>query len=130
MTTVSVFGNEIDSHDNTAVQLLPLLRKSFPQVNFLIQDPTESLEPMSDPWLILDTAIGIDHTTLIHSLDDLEQVKGSSVHDFDVYMELRLRAKIKPLPTLAIILVPQGDDIHRAAGHVEELLIPLVGDVK
>lgn len=126
---ISVFGNEIDSHDNTAIQLLPLLRESFPQLTFIVQDPTESISPLSDPWIILDTAIGIDHVTMISSLDDLEQVKGSSVHDFDVYMELRLQAKLKPLPNLAIILVPQGDDIHHAAEHVEEILLTLFKDM-
>ena len=119
---ISVFGNEVDNHDNTVIQLVPLLRVTFPQVNFLIQDPTESIEPAGDPWIILDTAIGIDHVTLVTSLGDLEHVKGASVHDFDVYMDLRLRAKISPLPALFIILVPQGDNISHAAKHVVELL--------
>lgn len=127
---ISVFGNEVDSHDNTAIQLVPLLQETFSHVHFLIQDPTESIEPASDPWIILDTAIGIDHVMMINSLNDLESVKGSSVHDFDVYMELRLQAKIRPLPSLAIILVPQGDDIHHAASHVEEILQPLLRDSK
>lgn len=119
---ISVFGNEIDSHDNTALQCLPELRKKFPEVEFLIQDPTESLEPAGDPWTIIDTAMGIDHVTVIDSLDDLEFVKGSSVHDFDVYMELRLRAKLAPLPKLKIILVPQGDDPAHATEHIGEIL--------
>jgi len=119
---VSVFGNEIDDHDNTAIQLLPLLRKALPQVDFQVQDPTESIEPAGNPWIIIDTAIGLDHVTMIDSLDELEFVKGSSVHDFDVYMELRLQAKLHPLPTLAIILVPQGDELDHAAEHVVEIL--------
>jgi hypothetical protein len=122
ITTVSVFGNELDVHDNTALQLLPTLQTHFPTISFVIQDPTESLEPPTDRWIILDTAIGLDHVTLVDSLDDLEFVKGSSVHDFDVYMELRLQAKLKPLPLLQIILVPQGDDVDHAAKHVVEIL--------
>lgn len=120
---ISVFGNEVDSHDNTALLCLPLLREKFPKIDFVIQDPTESLEPLGDPWIILDTAIGIDHVAVIESLDDLEFVKGSSVHDFDVYMELRLKAKLAPLPALRIILVPQGDDPHHAVEHIEEILL-------
>ena len=119
---VSVFGNEVDADDNTALRCLPMLRQKFPTIEFLVQDPTESLEPAGDPWIIIDTAIGTDHVVVINSLDDLEYVKGSSVHDFDVYMELRLRAKLAPLPQLKIILVPQGDDPVHASDHVAEIL--------
>lgn len=119
--TVSVFGNEIDSHDNTALLCLPELKEKLPNIEFLVQDPTESLEPTGDPWIILDTANGIDHVMTIDSLNDLEYVKGTSVHDFDVYMELRLRAKLAPLPKLKIILVPQGDDPHHAVEHIIEI---------
>jgi hypothetical protein len=119
---VSVFGNEIDNHDNTALQCLPLLAKKLPDVEFVVQDPTESLEPLGDPWIIIDTAIGIEHVTVIESLNQLEYVKGSSVHDFDVYMELRLRAKLAPLPNLKIILVPQGDNPAHATEHIVEIL--------
>ena len=129
-TIVSVFGNETEALDNTALKLLPFLRKKLPHITFLIQDPTESIDSTGDPWIILDTAIGIDHVELVESLDDLEMVKGSSVHDFDVYMELRLQAKLKPLPKLAIILIPKGDDPEHAVTHVIEILTPLVGDTR
>lgn len=119
--TVSVFGNEIDSHDNTAIECLPLLKQKLPDYEFKVCDPTESLEPTGDPWIIIDTAIGIEHVMMIDSLEELEYVKGLSVHDFDVYMELRLQAKIRPLPQLKIILVPQGDDPHHAVDHIVEL---------
>jgi hypothetical protein len=124
-----VFGNEIDTHDNTAIQCLPLLKKRLPQIKFVVQDPTESLEPLSDPWIIIDTAIGADHVTVIESLDDLEYVKGSSVHDFDVYMELRLKAKLAPLPKLKIILVPQGDDPKHAIEHIVEILTSQIKNI-
>ena len=119
---INVFGNEIDAHDNTAIQCLPLLRKKLPEIDFVVSDPTEGLEPLGDPWIIIDTAIGVDHVAVIDSLDQLEYVKGSSVHDFDVYMELRLMAKISPLPRLKIILVPQGDDPKHAMEHIVEIL--------
>jgi hypothetical protein len=124
--TVTVFGNEIDDQDSIALRLIPKLTKIFPTVMFIVSDPTESLEPPSDPWIIIDAAIGLEHVTLVTSLDDLEQVKGSSVHDFDVYMELRLQAKLKPLPQLAIILVPVDDEVEHAVEHVAELLSPLL----
>jgi hypothetical protein len=126
-TIVTVFGNETEPNDSIALEIVPKLKMRFPTITFVIQDPTESIEPAGNPWIILDTAIGIDHVELVESLDDLEQVKGSSVHDFDVYMELRLQAKLKPLPKLKIILVPQGDNLEHAVEHVEEILRDLNG---
>lgn len=123
---ISVFGNEIDDHDNTALKLLPQLKQAFPEIEFVLQDPTESIEPVGDPWIILDTAIGIDHPVMITSLDELEYIKGSSVHDFDVYMELRLQAKLKPLPALRLILVPQQGEIDHTFTHVQELVTTLL----
>ncbi len=125
-TLISVFGNEIDPADNTAVACLPFLKQKLPDIEFMLQDPTESLTPLGDPWIIVDTAIGIEHATMISSLDDLEHVKGSSVHDFDVYMDLRLRQKIEKLPDLRIILVPQGDDPHHATDHIVEYIEEIV----
>lgn len=118
--TVTIFGNETDPGDQTALLLIPALQKRFPSIAFIISDPTESLDPPQDVWVILDTAIGIDQVKMIELLDDLEFVGGSSVHDFDVYMELRLQAKLRQLPPLKLILIPQvqAGDIQRVTHDV------------
>ena len=122
MHKVSVFGNEVDKNDSLPLKFIPGLKKRYPKVDFLVQDPTESLEPSGDPWIIIDSAIGLHHVTMIESLEDLEYIKGSSVHDFDVYMELRLQAKIGKLPKIKIILIPQTENSDHALSHIYQIL--------
>lgn len=104
---ITVFGNELESKDRAAVRLVPELERRWLEARFELRDPTESLDAPTDPWIILDTAIGIDKVTIVTDLGDLEQVKGQSVHDFDVYMELRLKEKLGLLPKIRIVLVPE-----------------------
>ena len=106
VTTVTVFGNPIEPQDNLAVKLVPELERRFKKIEFRIEDPTESLEPAGDPWVILDVAQGINEVTVIDNLNDLEGVRGSGAHDYDVYMELRLKEKLGQLPKIIIILLP------------------------
>lgn len=103
---ISVFGNEMEERDNLAVRLVPELEKRFKEIEFRVSDPTETLEPPSDPWVILDVGMGIEEVVVIEDLGDLDFVKGQSVHDYDVYMELRLKEKLGKLPKIKIILVP------------------------
>lgn len=103
---VTVFGNEIDAKDNLVVRLVPTLRTRMKNIEWRIEDPTESLEPAGDPWVILDVGVGIKEVVVIEDLKELDYVKGSSVHDFDVYMELKLRQKLGQLPKIKIILIP------------------------
>jgi hypothetical protein len=123
--TVTVFGNETDPGDQTALLLIPALAKRFPKIEFIISDPTESLEPPKDVWVILDTAIGITQAKMIDSLDDLEYVGGSSVHDFDVYMELRLQAKLGKLPPLRLLLIPQVE-----AGDLDRVTLDAIHELE
>lgn len=121
VTVVTVFGNETEAKDNLAVRLVPELKKRWPNIEWRIEDPTESLEPPSDPWVILDVGVGIDKVMVVTDLKQLDYVKGSSVHDFDVYLELRLREKLGQLPKLKIILVPYDWPVNRAVEAVAAL---------
>ena len=101
-----MFGNPIEAKDNLAVRLIPELKKRFPEIDFQIIDPTESLEPPTDPWIIIDVGVGIDKVTVVEDLKELERVKGDGAHDYDVYLELTLRQKLEQLKRVKIILVP------------------------
>jgi hypothetical protein len=116
---ITVFGNETEKRDSLAVRLVPDLSQRFKHVEFRIQDPTESIEPPSDPWVILDVAIGIDEVMVIEDLSELEQVRGNSVHDFDVYMELRLKEKLGQLPKVKIVVIPNQWQAKQALKQVE-----------
>ena len=116
---VSVFGNPIEPMDSLVVSLVPELEKQLPEIDFQVVDPTEILEPPSDPWIILDVGLGIDGVVIVEDLSDLDHIKGQSVHDYDVYMELRLKEKLGELPKVKIVIVPVGYEKKRA---VEELV--------
>lgn len=111
---ITVFGNPVEPRDSVAVRLVPELKKRFKNIDFRIKDPTESLEPPSDPWIILDVAQGIDEVTVIEDLKDLEEIHGDSVHDYDVYLELKLKEKIGQLPRTKLILLPINMRSERA----------------
>lgn len=120
--TVTVFGNEVDERDSLAVRLIPKLKKYLPEIDFVVADPTESLEPPSDPWVILDVGMGINEVVVIEDLNELDYVKGQSVHDFDVYMELRLKEKLGELPKIKVIIVPMGMDEEKTADKIAAIL--------
>jgi hypothetical protein len=123
---VSVFGNEVEEKDNLVVRLVPQLKKLLPQLDFHIADPTENIKPPSDPWIILDVGMGIDEVVVIEDLKQLDYVKGQSVHDYDVYMDLRLREKVGQLPKMKIILVPYEWEEERAIKEVARHLDQMV----
>lgn len=122
VTVVIVFGNPVEPKDSLAVRLVPELKKKFPKIEFRIEDPTESLEPTGDPWVILDVAEGIDKVTVIDNLKDLEQIHGDSVHDYDVYMELRLKEKLGQLTKIKLILLPVDMHHERALEKTVEYI--------
>jgi Ni,Fe-hydrogenase maturation factor len=119
---VTVFGNEVYEPDSLAVRLVPELQKVLPEYEFQVMDPTETMEPPSDPWIILDVGMGIDEVVVIDNLSQLEQVKGQSVHDFDVYMELKLQEKLGKLPRIQLILVPEDVSVDQVLYKLLKLL--------
>lgn len=119
---ITVFGNETEEADNLAVRLVPELRKRMKRVDFRIMDPTESIEPPSDPWIILDVGVGIEKVTVVEDLTQLDYVKGSSVHDYDVYLDLRIREKLGQLPKLKIILIPFDGNREKMLNEIVRLL--------
>ncbi len=125
---VSVFGNPNEPGDSLAVRLVPRLQKRFPEIEFRIEDPTENLEPHGDPWVIVDVAMGVDEVAVIEDLNQLEYVKGQSVHDFDVYMELRLKEKLGELPAVRLVLIPstwEEKKLTAVAPLLKSLLVDL-----
>jgi hypothetical protein len=120
--TVTVFGNPIEPRDNLAVLLVPKLKARFPDLDFRIEDPTESIEPTGDPWIMLDVAEGIEKVTVVEDLKQLEPMRGSGAHDYDLYLELRLREKLGRLPKIKLILIPNRMSQDAALKTLEPIL--------
>jgi len=103
---ISVFGSKIYKKDMDLLALVPKLRKLFPRHKFIIQDPTEDLRIPENKWIIVDKAEGIDKITVFENLNNFVSTRSLTVHDYDLYMELKLQEKIRKLPKMRIITVP------------------------
>lgn len=115
--TITVFGNELEERDNMAVRIAGMMKMEG--VEFEVRDPTELLEPPSDPWVMLDVGEGIDEVVVIDDLKHLSSVGGMGAHDYDVYMDLALRQKLGQLPAIRIIVIPVGFGDKEAVEGVE-----------
>jgi Ni,Fe-hydrogenase maturation factor len=110
-TTIHIFGNPLLDFDNLPLKLAPKLKKIFPEINFVITDPSENLEPINGELIIIDTVEGAKKVVVI---DDLEQIKTAriySLHDFDLAFNLKLLQKIGKLKKVKIFGMPmEGDE--------------------
>jgi hypothetical protein len=70
--------------------------------------------------------MGIEEVVVIEDLAQLDYVRGQSVHDYDVYMELRLKEKLGELPKLRIILLPSEMSLSQAQVKVIDVLEELL----
>jgi Ni,Fe-hydrogenase maturation factor len=118
---ILVFGNPLVEEDSLPLKLLPKLRKRFPEINFVVADPTESLEPDEEFW-ILDSTEGIKDVIILDDISKLNLPKRFSVHDYDLAVDLKLLEKLGKLEEMKIIAVPVGMEEKEALRKVTELL--------
>jgi len=119
---VSVFGNLLVKKDSLPLKILPKLEKQFPDIEFVVEDPTESLHPTKDEWWILDCADGISEVMVLDDLSKLDFMSRVSVHDYDLAFDLKLLLKLKKLPKVKIIAVPLAMKEKEAFRKVVELI--------
>lgn len=105
---IYVFGNPLVKEDSISLQLLPHLKKSFPQINFLVVDPNENFPSENEKSLIiLDTVMGIKKPTLLEIKGFEEKKKNpTSQHDYDLLLHLLLLKKMKKIESAKIIGIP------------------------
>jgi len=109
--------------DNMPLKLAPKLEKLFPEIDFIITDPSENLKPINGELIIIDTVEGIDKVILIDDIKKLKTNKIYSLHDFDLAFNLKLLQKIGKLKKVKIFGVPMG-------GNEEEILEQLAKLIK
>lgn len=107
--SVSVFGNSDLAGDNLPVLLVPKLRKKFPTVCFVIEDPNEIDLPKRGKWIIFDTVRGLDDVSWI-SIDDVARSRTieTTAHDYDLSTLLLLAKKLDPSFEPQILGIPEG----------------------
>jgi len=103
---VYIFGNSIVPEDNQSVKLLPDLKANFPKIHFIHADPTGNWWKGDKNLVIIDTVQGIDQVTVFTSFKELQASESLTVHDYDLYMDLKLMKKLGKIESFKIIGIP------------------------
>ena len=120
--TIHIFGNPLLDFDNLPIKLAPKLEKLFPEIDFIITDPSENLEPIDGELIIIDTVEEIEKVILIDDISKLETGKIYSLHDFDLAFNLKLLQKIGKLKSVKIFGVPMKGDEEKVLKQLVELI--------
>jgi hypothetical protein len=122
---IYVMGNILVREDALPVNLLPILRKEFPQIEFIELDPTEDIIPEKKSLTIIDTVINTKEVCLIHDIDRIELGRIVSLHDFDLGYNLKLMKKFGVLEKVNIIGVPPAMDEIAALKEIKKVIASL-----
>lgn len=107
---IHIFGNELLDFDNLPILMKPDLEKAFPEIEFVIQDPSENLKPENKELTIIDTVEGIDDIIIINDISQIQTSPVYSLHDFDLGMNIKLLNKIGLLDKILIFGVPMDNN--------------------
>ena len=125
-TIILVSGNPLVPEDSIALKVMPRLQERFPNAEFREFDSAENLEDAGRGLIILDAAKGIDYVTLLEGVENLEQSKVYSMHDFDLSVTLRILLKIKAIDSVKLVAIPsdypEGKALEEAGRIISTLL--------
>lgn len=124
---VHVFGNPDLAMDSLPPLLLPELQKEFPAIEFRMLDPNEEWD-IPDPFMLIDTVVGIPNVRVFRSLDEFDAAPTVSVHDFDALFNLRYLKKLGKLKTVFIIGIPPATEKRIETADVVSALRELCSD--
>lgn len=125
---VLVVGNPLVPEDSLPLRLLPVLRKQFPEIEFLPFEPTrQEFPPAPQPILIIDSVMGVKEAKLITDLSIIESGGRYSLHDFDLGAQLLLLTKLGRIGPVKIIGVPMNGEEKEVGAQVSRLLRAEVG---
>jgi len=119
--TIYIFGNPDLGFDFLPLKILPSLKEKFPNIKFAVKDPNEELETPEE-LIIIDTVQGI---TKIQVFDGLEKFTGHahvSLHDFDLYSNLKYLQKLGKLKAIKIIGIPPDISESQALKEITDIL--------
>jgi hypothetical protein len=114
---VYIFGNPDLSADSLPLQILPGLKKKFPQLRFEVKDPNEEWDsPLT--LTIIDTVQGIDRVGVFEDLTKFSAAPRLTMHDFDALTNLLYLQKLGKLKSIKIIGVPAEMGLDEAFASV------------
>ncbi len=125
--TILVLGNSAVKEDNHALWLIPNLRKLFPQVNFILHDPTEEIpQNLNGELFIIDTVTEIERVTQFDNLDYFRTSPRITLHDFDLPLSLGILMKLGKIKKVKIIGIPQKGNRKTILSDVIEKIEDLI----
>lgn len=89
--TIYVFGNNDVPGDSLEIKIVK---------------PNEDVEFDSKNPVILDTVEGINKIKILKNINEIQKIKSSTVHDFDLGFQLKYLKKIGKIDGVTIIGVP------------------------
>ena len=119
---IHVFGNQKVKTDSVPLKILPKLKEQFPQIKFIVKDPTEVINHQEDEWWILDTVQGVNNVTIIDDPSVFANQSSLSVHDYDLTFEIKLLLKLGKLKKIKIVAIPHFMQKDQALVKVTKLL--------
>jgi len=120
---VYCLGNMLLPRDSLPLKILPRLKRKLPGFNFIKYDPTEELPDEAEKLVLIDTVLGIKKITIFNSLSAFSPSPNVSVHDYDLFLELSLRKKLRKLNDFLIIGVPDHILPDKAVAELCEILV-------
>jgi Ni,Fe-hydrogenase maturation factor len=121
MNKIYVLGNSLVKEDSLPVRLLPLLKKEFPNIEFIEFEPTEDF-PKEKKLVILDTVINAKEVCLISDIDKIISERVVSLHDFDLGYNLKLMKKFSMIDTIKIIGLPPNIKEKEAIEGIRKII--------
>src|SRR3990167_4102080 len=102
---ILIFGNQELEFDSLPLRVLPELKRLFPKIRFEIKDPNEEFE-IPEELTIIDTVRGIEEVKIFSDLKNFTNHPHISLHDFDLWSQLKFLQKLGKLKKIKIIGVP------------------------
>ena len=103
MIKILVFGNSLVEEDKIALEIMPVLRKKFPSIQFVEFDAVEEIQEHGKDLVIIDAVKGLEKIRVIENLDLIETDSIVSMHDFDLAYNLKLMKKVGLIDSVKII---------------------------
>ena len=127
MKKVFVFGNPIVKEDALPLQLLPALKKTFPEIEFIEFDPTGNLSELGRNPIIIDTVQAITDVVVINDVNKIKTDRMYTLHDLDLGINLVLMKKMGMLDSILILGVPMQGDKEKIKKELIEKLKTILG---
>ncbi len=116
--TVFIVGNPLVKKDSMPLQIMPILQKKMPGIEFVQFEPTRMDIPHNADLVFIDTVEGLNGVRVLRDISKIQSSKAFSLHDFDLGTQLVLMHKFGMLGRVKIIGVPAKGEKEKIARKV------------